>query len=150
MPSRRQAGRSEARKERLAAAYEKEAKALAQIERETGIPLLTDWESCKIPYSHSGRKFRADAVWMAPEGSPIKGICIELQGMGKHSRSGGMTTDGIKSCIAQMGGFFVWAAPYKGIEKMLPVLTAMYIAAGEAALHKSDEHEDDGWTHADV
>ena len=123
MPRPRSRAIASAKGKRAAAAnLEKEATTLNQIAEKTGLALLRDRKSLTLPYRDSKRKFLADAVWLAPEGGFYKGICLELQGIGKHTRLPGMRIDHVKGIIAQRSGFLWWASTYAGLEETIPLL----------------------------
>ena len=121
-PKPKAAKKPSAASKRTTAGLLKEAATLAQIQRVTGLALLVDTKSRQMPYRHSGRNFQADAVWIAPAGSRYKGICLELQGIGKHTRVSGLRIDHVKGAIAQRGGWLWWASTYPGLTEMLPHL----------------------------
>ena len=117
------------------AGLQKEAQTIEEIARTTGLDLLRDKDSLTLPYRESGRKFVADAVWLAPPGSAYKGVCLELQGVGKHTRLGGLRIDHVKGAIAQRSGFLWWASTYAGLAETIPLL----IELAEYALLSSEQ-----------
>lgn len=82
-----------------------EIKLRSSLERMTGISLDSSDAARALPYIGYRRKKRADAIWRAPEGCSFKGICLEFQGMGAHSRITGMADDCAKCATAQLNGY---------------------------------------------
>ena len=101
------------------------ANTTALLSRLTGYKLLTDNKSRALPYSWSGRKWKADAVWIAPEGCDLRGVCLEYQGVGKHSRYTGMVNDHQKGATAQAGGWLWFQTMHGSAEAMAPYLSLL-------------------------
>lgn len=93
--------------------FQKEADMVAMLSRLSGLKLDSSNAARKLPYASSGRKFAADAVWTPAVEGAYKGICIEIQGMGRHSRITGMANDCRKCAIAQADGWMWFCITYK-------------------------------------
>jgi len=125
-----------------------EEKAIELIERSTNAFLLTDRASRLKPYLNSGHRYLCDAIWEAPDDSPYKGVCIEIQGStwskGKHGNGKGIDIDNEKAAIAQANGWLYWASSYGAVEKMLPRLLNLINLAVDSSLSAATDNPMEG------
>ena len=93
-------------------ANKKELEMLARLPRSSGLSLLWEESHRRMPYAASSRGWLCDAIWLPPAKGVYQGICIEIQGMGNHSRITGMSRDCKKASIAQKARWMWFGLTY--------------------------------------
>lgn len=93
-----------------------------------GYPLAHDDFSIRLPYTNTGRKFKADFVHTGAK------VAIEIQGGtwsgGKHGRGPGIQTDALKLALAQRNGWQLYQVVPGSEREMMPLILGAIVDRG--------------------